>query len=46
MAGEEEVHQQGSSNGGDDRTMAPDQPLLLEAIKGLQNTQQEILTTL
>ena len=46
MAGEDEVHQQGSSNGGDDRTMAPDQPLLLEAIQGLQNTQQEILTTL
>ncbi|CAL5386670.1 unnamed protein product [Camellia sinensis] len=46
MAGEDEVHQQGSSNGGDDRTMTPDQPLLLEAIQGLQNTQQEILTTL
>ncbi|KAF5934138.1 hypothetical protein HYC85_030309 [Camellia sinensis] len=26
--------------------MAPDQPLFLEAIQGLQNTQQEILTTL
>ena len=39
MAGENEVHQQGSSNGGDDMTMAPDQPLLLEAIQGLQNPQ-------
>jgi len=46
MAGEDEVHQEGSSNGGNDRTMAPDQPFLLEAIQGLQNTQQEIFTTL
>ena len=46
MVGEDGVQQQGSSNGGDARTMAPDQPLLLEAIQGLQNTQQESLTTL
>ncbi|CAL5328382.1 unnamed protein product [Camellia sinensis] len=46
MSGEEKVHQQGSSNGGDERTQVQDSPLILEAIQGLQYTQQEILTTL
>ena len=41
-----ETHQQGSSNGGDEKTQVQDSPLILEAIQGLQHTQQEILTTL
>ena len=46
IAGEEEVHQQGAFNGGDEKTQVQDSPLILEAIQGLQHTEQEILMTL
>ena len=41
-----QTHQQGSFNGGDERTQVQDSPLIIEAIQELQHTQQEILMTL